>query len=76
MEEVILNTIHATKVYRRATENMLKNENEKMQGLIKTLLSDMALIKVKLKIEITDEIATVAKGEVKRVSVAGERKRR
>ena len=76
MEEFILNTIYPAEVNRRAKENILRGENDEMIGVMRRLLEDMALIKGKLKIGTTDEIAEVERAEVKRVSEAEERKRR
>lgn len=56
VEECILITIHAPQVYRRAKENMLREENEEMQCDMQTLLSDMAVVKGKLQIGMTAEI--------------------
>ena len=57
MEEFILNTIHATEVYRRAKESVLRGENDEMKGFPRRLLEDMALIKGKLKIGTANKIA-------------------
>ena len=70
IEEFIQNTIIAAEVYRRTKENVLRGENDKMKGVMRRLLEDMALIKRKLKIGTADEITEVERAEVKRVSEA------
>lgn len=42
IEEFILNTIHAAKVYRRAKENILIEENDKVRRVMRRLLEDRA----------------------------------
>lgn len=76
VEEFIRNAIHAAEVYKRVEENMLRDENEEMQGVRKRLLSDRALIKGKLKTGTTNEIVIVEEAEAKRVSEAEESKQR
>ena len=76
IEDFILNTITVAKVYRPAKENVMRGENNEIKNVIRRLLSDMALIKGKLKIGMTDEIAVAEKAEAKRISEAEERRRR
>ena len=75
MQGLILNTIHAAEVYWRVKENILRGENNKMRGVMRSRLKDMALIRRELKIGRADEIAEVERAEVKVVFEAEERKR-
>lgn len=65
IKDFILNTITTAEVYRRAKENVMRGENNEMKNVMRRLLSDMALIKGKLKIGMTDGIAVAEKAKLR-----------